>query len=119
MAKSDLFRRLFSESTEHDELSDYISSGVDNIIAGKVDPYYTIVKSKIKDYYLWSDVKVDDVYKTKMMERLNKIYFRLDNTYPFEKHFLEICIEYIKESNAAMSKSGLHYLNEVNKKIPK
>ena len=120
MAKSDLFKRLFSEDTaEHSELSDYISSGVDNIISGKVDPYYTIVKAKLKDYYLWSDVVVDDSYKTKMMERLNKIYFRLDNSRPFEKHFIEICIEYVKESKTAMAKSALHYLNELNKQIPK
>lgn len=120
MAKSDLFKRLFSEdSTEHSELSDYISSGVDNIISDRIDPYFTIVKAKIKDYYLWSDVEVDDIYKTKMMERLNKMYFRLGKESMFERHFLEICMEYVKESKTAVSKSALHYLNEVNKRIPK
>jgi deoxyhypusine synthase len=74
---------------------------------------------ELKDYYLWSDVVVDDVYKAKMMERLNKIYFRLNDNQPFEKHFLEICIEYVKESKTAMAKTALEYLNQLNKQIPK
>ena len=120
MAKSDLFKRLFSEdSTEHSELSDYISSGVDKIISDRIDPYFTIVKTKIKDYYLWSDFPIDMSYRTKMLERLNKIYFKLGPNTMFERHFLEICIEYVKESKTAVSKSALHYLNELNKQIPK
>jgi folate-binding Fe-S cluster repair protein YgfZ len=122
MPKSDLFRRLFNDSpTEHTELSDYISSGVDQIIRGKVDPYYTIVKTKIKDYYLWSDTQIDEEYKTKMVERLNRMYFRATNTIQdtFEKNFLEICLEYVKENNTAISKSALSYLNELNKQLPK
>ena len=122
MSKSDLFRRLFNDSSdEHTELSDYISSGVDQIIRGKVDPYYTIVKTKIKDYYLWSDTQIDEEYKTKMVERLNRMYFRAAGIIPdtFEKNFLEICLEYVKENNTAISKSALSYLNELNKQLPK
>ena len=122
MPKSDLFKRLFADaSDEHTELSDYISSGVDQIIRGKVDPYYTIVKTKIKDYYLWSDTQIDEEYKTKMVERLNRMYFRAAGIIPdtFEKNFLEICLEYVKENNTAISKSALSYLNELNKGLPK
>ena len=122
MSKSDLFRRLFTDpSDEHTELSDYISSGVDQIIRGKFDPYYTIVKTKIKDYYLWSDTQIDEEYKTKMVERLNRMYFRAAGIIPdtFEKNFLEICLEYVKENNTAISKSALSYLNELNKGLPK
>jgi hypothetical protein len=120
--ESDLFRRLFKDdSNEHTELSDYISSGVDQIIRSKVDPYYTIVKTKIKDYYLWSDTEIDEEYKTKMVERLNRMYFRISDTMSdtFEKSFVEICLEYVKENNTAISKSALSYLNELNKQLPK
>ena len=112
---------MFSENTsdEHSELSDYISSGVDTIICNKVDPYYTIVKTKIKEYYLWSDVQIDESYRTKMIGSLNKMYFSIPPSPSFEKHFIEICIEYVKESETAISKSALYYLNELNKQIIK
>lgn len=119
-SNSDLFKRLFSDDQKaHTELDDYIYSGIDKIIEGKKDPFYTIVKSKLKEYYLFSDVVVDDHYKSKMLERLNKVYFKLSDERKFEKHFIEICIEYVKDSKNAMSKSALSFVNDINRRIPK
>jgi len=119
-SNSDLFKRLFSDDQQvHAELADYLYSGIDKIISEKKDPFYTIVKSKLLEYYLFSDVKVDDQYKSKMLERLNKVYFRLTDDFKFEKHFIEICIEYIKNSKTAMSKTALSFINDINRKIPK
>lgn len=119
-SNSDLFKRLFSDDQQaHTELSDYLSGGTDKILSEKKEPFFTIVKTKLKDYYLFSDVEVDDQYKSKMLERLNKVYFRLNEEKKFEKHFIEICIEYVKSSKNAISKSALSFINDINRNIPK
>lgn len=117
---SDLFKRLFNDDQQvHSELSDYIYSGIDKIIEGKKEPFYTIVKTKLMDYHLFSDVEVDGEYKSKMLERLNNVYFRLADERKFEKNFIEICIEYVKSSKTAMSKASLSFINDINRRIPK
>ena len=120
MADSDLFKRLFDTKVDtHSEISDYLSSGVDAIIRERRDPYYTIVKTKLHDNYLWSDIIVDDIYKRHMMDKLTSLFWKFTDTQLFERHFIEICMEYVKSNNTAISKSGLIYLNNMNSSIGK
>ena len=117
---SDLFKRLFNnDSNEHTELVDYLYSGIDKIISEKKDPFFTIAKSKLMENHLHSDVPVDELYKVRMIDRLNKVYFKLAESRRFEKHFIEICIEYVKTSKNALSKSCLSFVNEINRSLPK
>ena len=94
----------------------YISNCAD-IIKKKKEPYYTLVKNNLKTVFFSTDVEVDDVYKTKMRERLQLI---LNKTYYNKNEILEevvwIIDEYIAESGYALSKEILVWLNEQYKK---
>lgn len=94
----------------------YISNCVD-IIKKKKEPYFTLVKNNLKTVFFPTDVEVDDVYKTKMRERLQLI---LNKTYYNKNEVLEevvwIIDEYITESDYALSKEILVWLNEQYKK---
>jgi len=94
----------------------YISNCAD-IIKKKKEPYYTLVKNNLKTVFFSTDVEVDDVYKTKMRERLQLI---LNKTYYNKNEILEevvwIIDEYIAESGCALSKEILVWLNEQYKK---
>lgn len=94
----------------------YISNCVD-IIKKKKEPYFTLVKNNLKTVFFPTDVEVDDVYKTKMRERLQLI---LNKTYYNKNEVLEevvwIIDEYITESSYALSKEILVWLNEQYKK---
>lgn len=94
----------------------YISNCVD-IIKKKKEPYFTLVKNNLKTVFFSTDVEVDDVYKTKMRERLQLI---LNKTYYNKNEVLEevvwIIDEYITESDYALSKEILVWLNEQYKK---
>lgn len=94
----------------------YISNCVD-IIKKKKEPFFTLVKNNLKTVFFSTDVEVDDVYKTKMRERLQLI---LNKTYYNKNEVLEevvwIIDEYITESGYALSKEILVWLNEQYKK---
>jgi hypothetical protein len=94
----------------------YIFNCVD-IIKKKKEPFFTLVKNNLKTVFFSTDVEVDDVYKTKMRERLQLI---LNKTYYNKNEVLEevvwIIDEYITESGYALSKEILVWLNEQYKK---
>jgi len=94
----------------------YIANCVD-IIKKKKEPYYTLVKNNLKTVFFPTEVEVDDNYKNKMRERLQLI---LNKTYYNKNEVLEevvwIVDEYINESNYAISKEILVWLNEQYKK---
>lgn len=114
-SNSDLFRRIFQSETKHSDLDEYLGSGVSQFIADKKDPYYTIVKNKIHENYLLSDVKVDKVYKEQMVSKLRDLFWSFSEKDLFHRNFIEICIEYVKNNNTAISKPALVYLNRLNK----
>jgi hypothetical protein len=114
-SNSDLFKRIFQSETKHSDLDEYLGSGVSQFIADKKDPYYTIVKNKIHENYLSSDVKVDKVYKEQMVSKLRDLFWSFSEKDSFHRNFIEICIEYVKNNNTAISKSALMYLNQLNK----
>lgn len=99
------------------ETFDTYISNCDDIIKKKKEPFFTLVKNNLKTVFFSTDVEVDDVYKTKMRERLQLI---LNKTYYNKNEVLEevvwIIDEYITESDYALSKEILVWLNEQYKK---
>lgn len=94
----------------------YIANCVD-IIKKKKEPYYTLVKNNLKTVFFPTEVEIDENYRNKMRERLQLI---LNKTYYNKNEVLEevvwIIDEYITESDYALSKEILVWLNEQYKK---
>jgi hypothetical protein len=94
----------------------YIANCVD-IIKKKKEPYYTLVKNNLKTVFFPTEVEIDEKYRNKMRERLQLI---LNKTYYNKNEVLEevvwIIDEYITESDYALSKEILVWLNEQYKK---
>lgn len=117
MFEEDSVQRIFSSSSMMDPkpLEEYLNSGVSSFISEKKDPYYTIVKSNLQETYLSSEVKVDKDYKEMMVSKLRGLFFQFSEKQVFERHFIEICIDYVKNNTTALSKGTLIYLNQLNK----
>jgi hypothetical protein len=88
-----------------------------DIIKIKKEPYFSFIKNNLKTNFFSTDIEIDTLYKTKMREKLQLI---LNKTYYNKNEVLEevvwIIDEYITESDYALSKQILMWLNEQYKK---
>jgi hypothetical protein len=113
---ADLISKIVNmgSDSESSDLKDWLTgtSGVIEIIRDKRDPVFTIVSSKVK-MYLTSDTPISEEYKVRMMDKLTEVYWKV--TDDFSKNFIKICMDYISESETAMSKEGLLFLNDIYK----
>lgn len=122
MVHTDIISRILKEAEARDveftnELSTFLDDGITSILADRKEPYFTIAKNKIRhlisvDRPLSDPTRSD--YTQKMLERLNKLYFNLEDE--FGKTFVEICIQSVKEGEY-LTTDTLSFLNEIYKSI--
>ena len=122
MIHKDIISRILKEAEARDveftnELSTFLDDGITSILADRKEPYFTIAKNKIK-HLISVDRPLSDPtraeYTQKMLERLNKLYFSLDDE--FGKSFVEICIESVKDGEY-LNTETLSFLNDIYKSI--
>lgn len=122
MVNKDIISRILEEAEARDveftnELSTFLDDGISSILADRKEPYFTIAKNKIRhlisvDRPLSDPTRSD--YIDKMLERLNKLYFNLEDE--FGKTFVEICIQSVKDGEY-LNTDTLSFLNEIHKSI--
>ena len=121
MIDGDIISKILDKPEGGSQLEELIDDGIVRIIIEKRDPYYTIAKNKIKECICEVTVDSDDGYRQRMVERLNKLYFKSSEHkapfYKFYTNFVEICMEFVKEDVHPINKDGLLYLNKINREV--
>ena len=121
MIDGDIISKILDKPDGSSQLEELIDDGIARIIIEKRNPYYTIAKNKIKECICEVTVDSDDVYRQRMVERLNKLYFKSAENkslvHQFYTNFVEICMEFVKEDDHPINKDGLLYLNKINREV--
>jgi|TARA_R110000803_G_C11986385_1_gene321343 hypothetical protein len=112
----DIISRILAKGESLDsELATFLEEGVSSILMERKDPYFTIAKNKVKAIMsLDSPMGSDTSYQVKMLPALNTLYFNINDGESFNKVFVEMCLEVVRE-NRLLNKSSLIFLNEIHK----
>ena len=121
MIDGDIISKILDKPEGGSQLEELIDDGIVRIVIEKRDPYYTIAKNKIKECICEVTYDTDESYRTKMIQKLNKLHIRSSEHkapfYEFYTNFIEICIEFVKNESHPINKDGLLYLNKINREV--